>query len=198
VHLHCTGFKTGRAQSRPLLNYDFYPTNVTFLLQNKNFLKKDSIVKFILHLVNKTLQFMKQHFLFPYWSRYLGWGLVIAHAPLTMIARYGIDAEDARGTQNLFAGNHLFFMCTALLMATGLFLVAFAKEKVEDEQIWQIRLDSLRWAIYVNYIILITSLVFINDTGHILQLNLWVPLLFFIIRFRWVIFRLNQSLSREG
>lgn len=142
---------------------------------------------------------MKSRFLFPYWCRFLGWGLVIAHIPLTMIARqYGVDVEDAHGTQELFAGNHLFFICTALLMTTGLFLVAFAKEKVEDEQIWQIRLDSLRWAIYLNYIILITSLVFINDTGHILQVNLWVPLLFFIIRFRSVIFRLNRSLSREG
>jgi hypothetical protein len=89
-------------------------------------------------------------------------------------------------------------MGTSLTMALGLFLVAFAKEKIEDEQIWQVRLDSLRWAIYVNYLVLITSLVFITDTGHILHLNLWVPLIFFIIRFRWVIFRLNRSLSREG
>jgi len=142
---------------------------------------------------------MKSRFLFPYWCRYLGWGLVIAHVPLTMIAgQNGMEIESGPGGQGLFTGSHLFFMCTALLMATGLFMVAFAKEKMEDEQIWHIRLESLRWAIYVNYIILITSLVFINDTGHILELNLWVPLLFFIVRFRWVIFRLNRSLSREG
>jgi hypothetical protein len=97
----------------------------------------------------------------------------------------------------LFTGEHLFFIGTTLLMASGLFLVAFAKEKIEDEQIWQVRLDSLRWAIYINYLILITGLIFINDIAHILELNLWVPLLFFIIRFRWVIFRLNHSLSRE-
>jgi len=142
---------------------------------------------------------MKTRFLFPYWCRYLGWGLVIAHVPLTIIARHhGMDIEDGPGTQALFTGNHLFFMCTALLMTTGLFLVAFAKEKIEDEQIWQIRLDSLRWAIYLNYLILIIGLVFINDTGHILELNLWVPLLFFIVRFRWIILRLTRSLSREN
>jgi len=82
-------------------------------------------------------------------------------------------------------------------MSAGLFLVAFAREKIEDEQIWQIRLNSLRWAIYINYIILIASLVLINDTGHILELNLWVPLAFFIIRFRWIIFRLNHSIKED-
>jgi hypothetical protein len=83
-------------------------------------------------------------------------------------------------------------------MSAGLFLVAFAKEKIEDEQIWHIRLDSLRWAIYINYLVLIISLIFIEDVPHMLELNLWVPLIFFIIRFRWVIFRLNRLLSREG
>jgi hypothetical protein len=30
---------------------------------------------------------MKLHILFSYWCRYLGWGLVIAHIPITMIGR---------------------------------------------------------------------------------------------------------------
>ena len=144
---------------------------------------------------------MKNHFLFPYWFRYLGWGLVILHVPLSMLGRsHGMTSVLDNGPTHsgLFSGEHLFFICTALLMATGLFLVAFAKEKIEDEQIWHIRLDSLRWAIYVNYLILIISLIFIEDVGHMLELNLWVPLIFFIIRFRWVIYRLNRSLSREG
>jgi hypothetical protein len=144
---------------------------------------------------------MKSRFLFPYWCRYLGWGLVILHVPLSMLGRANgmINIMDVQPTNgNLFSGEHLFFICTSLVMASGLFLAAFAKEKIEDEQIWQIRLDSLRWAIYLNYLILIISLVFINDIGHILELNLWLPLLFFIIRFRWMIFRLNRSLSREG
>lgn len=144
---------------------------------------------------------MKSRFLFPYWCRYLGWGLVIVHVPLSMLGRaHGmINIMDVQPTNTgPFSGEHLFFICTTLVMSAGLFLVAFAKEKIEDEQIWQVRLDSLRWAIYINYIVLIASLVFIEDVAHILELNLWVPLIFFIIRFRWMIFRLNRSLSREG
>jgi hypothetical protein len=144
---------------------------------------------------------MNSKFLFPHWFRYLGWGLVILHVPLSMFGKsHGmVNIMDAQPTSGgPFSGEHLFFICTTLVMSSGLFFVAFAKEKIEDEQIWQIRLDSLRWAIYVNYIILIASLVFIEDVGHILELDFWVPLLFFIIRFRWMIFRLNRSLSREG
>jgi hypothetical protein len=144
---------------------------------------------------------MKPHFLFPYWFRYLGWGLVIAHIPLSMVGRMNgmiNPLDNPPGNASLFIGEHLFFISTTLLMSLGLFFVAFASEKIEDEQIWHIRLDSLRWAIYVNYLVLIISLVFIYDTAHILELNLWVPLLFFVIRFRWVIIRLNRSLSREG
>jgi hypothetical protein len=141
---------------------------------------------------------MKSRFLFPYWCRYLGWALVVLHVPLSMLghARGMVNVLDKEST-GLFTGEHLFFICTSLLMVSGLFLVAFAKEKIEDEQILHIRLDSLRWAIYINYLVLIVSLVFIEDVGHMLELNLYVPLIFFIIRFRWVIFRLNRSLSRE-
>jgi hypothetical protein len=143
---------------------------------------------------------MKPHFLFPHWCRYLGWGLVIAHVPMSMIGRANgmINPLDNPPNQSLFTGEHLFFICTSLVMALGLCIVAFSREKIEDEQIWHLRLDSLRWAIYINYLVLIASLIFIYDTAHILELNLWVPLIFFTIRFRWAIFRLNRSLSREG
>jgi hypothetical protein len=142
---------------------------------------------------------MKTGFLFPYWCRYLGYALFLLHVPVVLLRKMlGFDASEDKADPALFNSHHVFFMCTLLVMLTGLFLVAFAKEKIEDEQIWQIRLDSLKWAICLNYVVLIVSLVFTNDTYHILELNLWVPLLFFIVRFRWVLYRLNRSLSKEG
>lgn len=155
--------------------------------------------QFTLHLVNQTLQIMKTGFLFPYWCRYLGYALFLLHVPVVLLRKMlGFDLSENTPDPILFNSHHVFFMCTLLVMLTGLFLVAFAKEKIEDEQIWQIRLDSLKWAICLNYVVLIVSLVFTNDTYHILELNLWVPLLFFIVRFRWVLYRLNRSLSKEG
>src|ERR1700679_801871 len=109
----------------------------------------------------------------------------------------GFDAPGEADSTALFNSHHIFFMSTTRLMLIGLVIVAFAKEKIEDEQISQLRLDSLQWAVYLNYLILIVTLVFTrnNDFRDILHINLLIPLVFFIIRFRWVIFRLNSSLS---
>jgi hypothetical protein len=103
---------------------------------------------------------MKPKFLFPHWLRYLGWVLVFAHVPVMLLCKYhGLNSNHPDKDQ-LFSGDHLMFIGTALLMAIGLFLVAFSRERIEDEQIAQLRLDSLRWAVFINYIVLIISLIF--------------------------------------
>jgi len=143
---------------------------------------------------------MKTRFLFPYWCRYLGYGLFLIHIPVVLFQKElknnttGKIMDDG----SLFNPHHLFFMATTLLMAIGLFLAAFSKEKIEDEQISQLRLDSLQWAIYVNYVLLIISLILSSDTEHILFLNLLVPLVFFIIRFQWKLFQNNRMLRKDG
>ncbi|WP_428328050.1 hypothetical protein [Mucilaginibacter sp.] len=143
---------------------------------------------------------MKARFLFPYWCRFLGYACIVAHIPV-MLIRKGLDFDPPGSPEGpeLFNSHHLFFMTTTLLMLIGLILVAFAKEKIEDEQISQLRLDSLQWAVYLNYLILVITLAFTrtSDFWDIVHVNLWVPLVFFIVRFRWVIFRLNRSLKLE-
>jgi|SRR5450432_2370496 hypothetical protein len=145
---------------------------------------------------------MRTNYLFPFNSRYFGIGLILIHIPVKLLwdASYPggyahqNSSSDAAGSF-LFSPPHLFFIGTTLMVLVGLFLIAFSKEKVEDEQIIQLRLDSLRWSIYLNYAILLFSLVFTrgSDSHHILLLNIWLPLLFFIIRFQWVLYRLNRS-----
>jgi uncharacterized membrane protein len=146
---------------------------------------------------------MKAKYLFSYYSRFFGLFLILAHILVMYIWRrrfpdnanrelHGIPYNSA-----LFNPGHLFFIASSLLVLIGLFLIAFSKEKVEDEQIGQLRLDSLRWAIYFYYLTLVVSIIFTNgiDFIDILRLNTWVPLVFFIVRFRWVIFRLNRSIA---
>src|ERR1017187_1793885 len=139
-------------------------------------------------------------YLFPYKTRYLGIALILVHIPIKLLWDYyypgGYRMHSSPGADSgLFSPPHLFFIGTTLMVLVGLFLVAFSKEKVEDEQIVQLRLDSLRWAIYLNYGILLFSLVFTHgsDSHHILLLNIWLPLLFFILRFQWILYRLNRS-----
>lgn len=139
---------------------------------------------------------MKARFLFPYWCRYVGIALIVMHIPVMLLRKIiGFDTPGAPASAGIWGGHHLFFILTTLTMAIGLFMVAFSKEKIEDEQIKQLRLDSLQWAIYFNYILLTISLILSSDTAHILFLNLMVPLLFFIIRFQWKLFQNNRLLK---
>lgn len=136
---------------------------------------------------------MKTRFLFPYYFKFIGIVLFLVHVPLVMFWKTGHSSPE----QGFLSPHHLFFIFTVVLMVTGLVMIAFSKEKIEDEQITQLRLDSLQWAIYLNYILLIGSLVFTTaaDYKDILSVNLWLPLMFFIIRFRWMLYRLNKSLN---
>jgi uncharacterized membrane protein len=142
---------------------------------------------------------MKTRFLFPYWCKYLGIGLFLVHLPVILLKKQlGFDYDIDPSSSYLISSNHLFFVVTTITMLSGLVLIAFSKEKIEDEQITQLRMDSLQVAIYFNYIILIVSLLFAdkNDFKDIIHLNLWVPLLFFIILFRWKLFR-NSRFTNE-
>ena len=144
---------------------------------------------------------MRTNYLFPFKTRYFGIVLILLHIPIKLLWDHlypgGYPHHDpvAESGGVLFSPPHLFFIGTTLMVLVGLFLIAFSKEKIEDEQIVQLRLDSLRWAIYLNYAILLFGLVFTNsgESDHILLLNIWLPLLFFILRFQWVLYRLKRS-----
>src|SRR5258706_9318201 len=109
---------------------------------------------------------MRTNYLFPFKTRYFGLALILLHIPIKLLwdSLYpgGDEYHDptAGNSGFLFSPSHLFFIGTTLMVLVGLFLVAFSKEKIEDEQIVQLRLDSLRWAIYLNYAILLFGLIF--------------------------------------
>jgi hypothetical protein len=154
----------------------------------------------------KIFKTMKDKYLLPYKSRWIGLVLIFLHIPIRAIwESYYPNIDEHRlptspADSMLFTNGHLFYIASSLLVLTGLFLIAFSKEKIEDEQISKLRLDSLRWAIYVNYALMILSLIFTNGVNFIdmLRLNLWMPLIFFIIRFRWVIYRQNRLSKSSG
>jgi len=79
----------------------------------------------------------------------------------------------------------------SLFLITGLIVIAFSKERIEDEHIAQLRLESLQWAIYINYAIFLICLFAvygINFFGIALY-NVITPLIIFIIRFRWLMYQ---------
>ena len=67
-----------------------------------------------------------------------------------------------------------------------------------DEMISKIRLESLVWATYINYGILLLAMIFVYDMSFlwVMILNMFTILIFFIIRFNWQILKFKK-LRRE-
>ena len=64
----------------------------------------------------------------------------------------------------------------------------YTKEKIEDEFIFKLRNDSLVWAIILNYVVLLLTVIFIYEGNFftVLVYNMFTPLIFFIIRFNFL------------
>lgn len=78
----------------------------------------------------------------------------------------------------------------------SLFLIAFSREREEDEFIQKLRLDSLLVACYANTFILIIGTALFYGFGYLefMGYNMFTIHLIFIARFRWVLYKQNQSL----
>ncbi len=146
---------------------------------------------------------MKSRFLFSHKWRITGVVIfivgVIAHfinqSPSDIVGTFRQTHPQIIGVDSQVLANDI----ECLSLVTGLLLIAFSKEKIEDEQIIQLRSESLQWAIYVNYAIFIVCTIFINGSDFlaVIMYNVLTPLLFFIVRFRWKIYQLNRSLKTE-
>ena len=114
--------------------------------------------------------------------------------PLYYIKNTYYDDAGITGS-GFFTNEQTFFIVSILILILGLLLVAFSKEKVEDEQIAQLRLQSLQWAIYLNYLVFVLCVLFIYGTNFlaVILYNTITPLLIFIIRFRWKLYQLNRQ-----
>jgi len=145
---------------------------------------------------------MKSRFLFPHYFRRIGYCCFIA--AILFVIFFHILHPDGfmHGLHhNPVSGLKTLHDIVALLTLAGLIFIAFSKEKIEDEHISLIRLESLQWAVYLNYFMLALSVILTNNIMqlmHIIQTGVWAPLIFFIIRFRWKIWQLNRSFKEES
>ena len=158
---------------------------------------------------------MKLNFLFPSKFKRIGWFTLIPSAIiglLILIYEYEPSFLDfnvpAIFVDELFSVNKKTFRMVTnnilneilgVLIIISTFLVAFSKEKSEDEYISKIRFESLAWAVYFNYAILILTFLFIYDFAFlwVMVFNMFTVLLFFIVRFSWQISKLKKSASYE-
>ena len=98
-----------------------------------------------------------------------------------------------------FTENNILDEISVLLIIVGALFIAFSKERSEDEFIMKIRLDSLVWATYVNYTILLLAIIFVYDIAFlwVMVFNMFTLLIFFIIRYNWALYNLKKQIGDE-
>ncbi len=153
---------------------------------------------------------MKTKYLFPHRCQALGWTLFIPGL-IMGILYLAFDFQlawlewrvPALATDSLFGDsswfqiteNNMFDEITAILVILGGLLIAFSRSKSEDEYMNHIRWESLVWATYVNYFILLLAIVLLYDLIFfwVLVFNMFTLLFFFIARFYWALHRVKKE-----
>ncbi|MDD3771436.1 MAG: hypothetical protein BGP01_08270 [Paludibacter sp. 47-17] len=157
---------------------------------------------------------MKANYLFPNRFKKIGWFLFVPGVLLGILyLMYPSDislfnmnvlviAEEEIFSNTNFLSiseNYVLDEIASILLITGALLIAFSKEKSEDEFIAKIRLESLVWATYVNYAILILAIMFVYEMTFlwVLVFNMFTLLIFFLIRFNWALYTSKNQISDE-
>jgi hypothetical protein len=148
-----------------------------------------SIYSIILMVIPETIKpqntlfthfsFFEEHHIFSKWTTITGF--TIAHI------QSGFQMEDMMGE---------ILMTFA---AIGFLFVAFSREKIEDEWIAKIRIESLVWSFYLFILVLLLVIWFAYSFSFVLYLALSLLILpiVFLLRFNWLVYLKPYFESRK-
>jgi hypothetical protein len=151
---------------------------------------------------------MHTRFLFPHRYKAVGWVLFAAGVVLGVLNMHFEWQPDwltlrlpAFLRADLFdnpkdPGQHNFSPeLSGLLCIVGALLAACSRERDEDEFIKQLRLESLLWALYVNYALLALALLLTYGSlfFDLMVYSMFTPLVLFLLRFHYVLFRSSRA-----
>lgn len=157
---------------------------------------------------------MESQLLLPYQFKKIGWYLFIPTAIVGIILSFTNFEANWLNMQvftlfndEILGKNQSFNFVKVNVTNTivgALFIIAAimvgcSKEKNEDEYISKLRLSSLLWAVWVNYILLFMSFLFVYGTPFmtVMIYNMFTVLLIFIIRFNYTLYRLSKTATDE-
>ncbi|NNK21533.1 MAG: hypothetical protein HKP07_09500 [Flavobacteriaceae bacterium] len=112
-----------------------------------------------------------------------------------------VSVPDLFGTDSMFSSGNgwmknsiLDELFTVLVIISGI-IHSFSREKIEDELISKLRLDSLIWSLYVNYTVVILATLLIYDIMYfnVLIFNLFTIILFFNLKLRFSLYKHYKS-----
>jgi hypothetical protein len=156
---------------------------------------------------------MKKSYLFPIYCKKIGYCIAIPFIIILILnvcnvpylnfdfKTYGIRDQGMFGGSVWFSMVKTDFISTIvpIFIIIGLLLIAFSKEKIEDELIVKVREQSLVWAVLVNFIILILGILLFFGFSYLdfLLSQIFFVLLLFIAKFNYELYRLKKSVKYE-
>lgn len=157
---------------------------------------------------------MKQKLLLPNKFKRLGWFILISSALMGFLliilndsrieinsTVFAIYADEILGKTHYFSFVKTDIINTLIgsLFIIGGLMVGFSKEKNEDEYISNLRLNSLLWAVLVNYLLLFFLFLFIYGLGflNVMVYNMFTVLIIFIAKFNYSLYRNSKSVLNE-
>ena len=159
---------------------------------------------------------MKSQLLLPNHFKRIGWIILIPSLILgAILVSKGYEAEwlnlrvfslfndtifDSTNSRNFsFVETNVTNTVIGILFLIGALMVSFSKEKREDEFIANLRLSSLLWSVWVNYILLLIAFIFVYSLAFfsVMVYNMFTILIIFIIRFNYILWRSSKPSADE-
>lgn len=148
---------------------------------------------------------MENRFLLPHHYRKIGWMIFI---PFLVLGIFAIHMDfqfdwlefKLRPEGGLFDSpeyENFTDELAGIMVLIGLIFIAFSREKIEDEFVMKLRLESLMVAVLINYALLLIAILSLYSFGffYALVYNMYTILIFFIARFQWVNMRQRKMLQ---
>lgn len=140
---------------------------------------------------------MRKSYLFPDWCRIPGWILSAIFAALCIMLLADTHLSGIY-IYNLLGG-YMDEVCSIGLII-GLLLLAFSREKDEDEYITHLRASSLVWAVIASYAILTIAIIALYDMVFLYAVfvNMYSVLVLYIIKFNLSLRKFRKSVKNEN
>lgn len=119
--------------------------------------------------------------------------------PIAETNMFAVVNGDVSGKSKYFNIDkvNLTYTLIGVFFIAGSLLIAFSREKTEDEYIMKLRLSSFQWAVLVNYLLLLFLFLFVYgiDFITVMLYNMFTTIILFIVRFNYLL--LKNRLSDE-
>jgi hypothetical protein len=164
--------------------------------------------------LNFKTSIMPTKFLLPNRLKSVGWIIAIpAFILMILNLQFGFTFPfldyAVKGLKNISFDNGFLFNIQynnftdevgGVLLIIGLLLITFSKEKDEDEMISKLRLESLLWAVFINSVLIILSIILFYS-GLFLKImayNICTTLILFIMRFNLTIYFERKKINKDN